>query len=57
MFICSILHVMSCPLDLWDHSKQLEQLGGVAIVDPLVEKARDVLEKKMTGPYAHLYTN
>ena len=38
----------------------LEQLGGVefvAIVDPLVEKARDVLVKKMAGPYAHLYTN
>ena len=29
----------------------------MAIVDPLVEKVRDVLEKKMAGAYAHLYTN
>jgi len=29
----------------------------VAIVDPLMEKARDVLEKKIAGAYAHLYTN
>ena len=50
---------MSSSLGPWDHSKRLEQLGGVefvAIVDPLVEKARDVLEK-MFGLYAHLYTN
>ena len=44
----------------WDHSKRLEQLGGiqfVAIVDPLVKKAEEVLKKKKDGPYAHLYTN
>ena len=29
----------------------------MAIVDPLVEKAEEVLKEKKDGPYAHLYTN
>ena len=44
----------------WDHSKRLEQLGGVqfvAIVDPLVKKAEEVLKNKKNGPYADLYTS
>ena len=44
----------------WDHSARLEQLGGVdvvAIVDPLVAKARAVLERKLAGPHHHMYRN
>jgi len=44
----------------WDHSKRLEKLGGVevvAIADPDLKKARAVLEKKLSGEYAHLYKN
>ena len=29
----------------------------MAIVDPLVKKAAEILEEKKDGPYAHLYTN
>ena len=29
----------------------------MAIVDPLVKKAEDVLKKKKDGAHAHLYTN
>ena len=29
----------------------------MAIVDPLVKKAEEILEEKKNGPYAHLYTN
>ena len=42
----------------WDHSARLERLGGVevvAIVDPLVGKARAVLERKLAGPHCDLY--
>ena len=44
----------------WDHSRRLERLGGVrfvAIVDPLTDKARDVLEQKRSGPFAAMYAN
>ena len=44
----------------WNHSKRLEKLGGVevvAIADPDLKKARAVLEKKLSGEYAHLYSN
>ncbi len=46
-----------CP---WNHSKRLEQLGGVsivAIVDPLTDKAQAVLEDKLSGSHAHFYKN
>lgn len=42
----------------WDHSKRLEQLGGirvVAIADPLVTKAQDVLARKLGGPHRSMY--
>lgn len=42
----------------WDHSARIERLGGVevvAIVDPLVDKARAVLERKLAGPHHLLY--
>ena len=44
----------------WDHSQRLERLGGVrfvAIVDPLTDKARDVLAQKRSGPFASMYAN
>ena len=42
----------------WDHSRRLEQLGGVevvAICDPDLPRARGVLEKKLAGEHANLY--
>ena len=42
----------------WDHSRRLEQLGGVkivAIADPLVSKAEEVLQGKRSGAHADLY--
>ena len=42
----------------WDHSRRLEQLGGVkvvAIADPILSKAREVLERKQNGPRRDLY--
>lgn len=42
----------------WNHSKRLEELGGVnivAIVDPLTEKAKEVLSAKLAGSHSHLY--
>ena len=42
----------------WDHSRRLEQLGGVkivAIADPLVSKAQEVLQGKLSGAHADLY--
>ena len=36
----------------WDHASRLEKLGGVkfvAIVDPLVDKAKAVLEARSKG--------
>ena len=44
----------------WDHSDRVERLGGVevvAIVDPLKDKARAVLERKKTGAHGDLYKN
>lgn len=44
----------------WDHSARVERLGGVevvAIVDPLIAKARVVLERKLAGPHCDLYKN
>lgn len=44
----------------WDHSARVERLGGVevvAIVDPLEDKARAVLEQKQAGPHGDLYKN
>jgi predicted dehydrogenase len=44
----------------WNHSARLEKLGGVeivAIADPLVEKAKAVLEEKQRGPHKDLYKN
>ena len=29
----------------------------MAIVDPLVKKAEEILEEKKDGPYAHLYSS
>ena len=52
-------YIVICP-GPWDHSKRLEQLGSVhcvAIVDPLVKKAEEVLKEKKDGPYGHLYTH
>ena len=46
--------------DPWDHSRRLERLGGVrfvAIVDPILDKARDVLEQKRSGPFAAMYAD
>ena len=42
----------------WDHSKRLEQLGGVHVVgiaDPDLPKAHSVLQSKLSGPCADLY--
>ncbi len=42
----------------WDHSKRLETLGGVkvvAIADPILSKAEEVLTAKLEGPHAHMY--
>ena len=42
----------------WDHSKRLEQLGGVqvvAIADPDLHKAKNVLQTKLSGPRAAMY--
>ena len=42
----------------WDHSRRLEQLRGVkvvAIADPLVSKAEEVLQRKLSEPHADLY--
>ena len=42
----------------WDHSRRLEQLGGVqvvAIADPDLPKAQKVLETKLSGDYAGVY--
>ena len=42
----------------WDHSRRLEQLGGikvVAIADPDLPKAQAVLERKQSGPNGDLY--
>lgn len=42
----------------WDHSKRLEQLGGVkvvAIADPDLPKAEQVLKRKLSEPRADLY--
>lgn len=42
----------------WNHSLRLEQLGGmkvVAIVDPLTEKASEILSQKLAGSSAHYY--
>ncbi len=44
----------------WNHSKRLEMLGGVnivAIVDPLVDRAKAILDEKQSGEHAHLYKN
>ncbi len=44
----------------WNHSKRLEQLGGVevvAIADPDIEKASSVLQKKLSGEHAYMYRN
>ena len=44
----------------WNHSKRLEELGGVEIVviaDPDLEKARAVLHRKLCGEHAHMYQN
>ena len=43
----------------WNHSARLEKLGGVhfvAIVDPLVERAKSLLETKLKGPSASMYS-
>ena len=42
----------------WDHSRRLEQLGGVqvvAIADPDLPKAHKVLEGKLSGGFAEMY--
>lgn len=42
----------------WDHSRRLEQLGGVkfvAIADPDLPKAQDVLKRKLGGPRGDIY--
>ena len=42
----------------WNHSKRLEMLGGVnivAIVDPLVDRAKTILDEKQSGEHAPLY--
>lgn len=42
----------------WDHSRRLEELGGVqvvAIADPDLPKARGVLQLKLTGGAAEMY--
>ena len=42
----------------WDHSRRLEELGGVqvvAIADPDLPKARRVLELKLAGGSAEMY--
>ena len=42
----------------WDHSRRLEQLGGVkvvAIADPVLTKADEVLKRKQSGPHGDLY--
>lgn len=42
----------------WDHSRRLEQLGGVkvvAIADPDLPKAQEVLKRKQNGAHADLY--
>lgn len=44
----------------WNHSKRLEQLGGVdvvAIVDLDTKKAKAVLEQKKDGSHSSLYSN
>ena len=42
----------------WDHSRRLEQLGGVkivAIADPDLPKAQEVLKRKQNGAHGDLY--
>ena len=42
----------------WDHSRRLEQLGGVqvvAIADPDLPKAQEVLKSKLDGQFADMY--
>lgn len=42
----------------WDHASRLEIIGGVnivGIVDPLVEKAKAVLERRRSGKNSHMY--
>ena len=44
----------------WDHSRRLEELGGVRVVgiaDPDLDKAHKVLQKKLSGQHAHMYQN
>ena len=44
----------------WDHSRRLEQLGGikvVAIADPDLPKAQEVLKRKQGGPHGDLYSD
>ena len=43
----------------WDHSRRLEQLGGVqvvAIADPDLPKAKKLLDTKLGGKFADMYT-
>ena len=43
----------------WDHSKRLEKLGGVKVVgiaDPDLAKAHSVLQHKLSGEHALMYT-
>lgn len=42
----------------WDHSRRLEQVEGVeivAIADPDLPKAQEVLKRKQSGPHGDLY--
>ncbi len=44
----------------WDHSKRLEEIGGVEIVgiaDPITSKAKEILQTKLSGAHANIYKN
>ena len=43
----------------WDHSERLERIGSVqfvGIVDPLVDKARQVLQAKINASHGNMYS-
>ncbi len=64
MALCKVLFIGAGAVNFggaegpWDHSRRLEQLGGVqvvAIADPDLPKALKVLENKLSGEFAEVY--